>query len=80
MIQADPAVLEALHRLQFQADFHAVLSWCSSSLEDIDQTLRAAEDDRHLRQLQGAAQVLDEILKTAATATQVLKKLKGTPD
>lgn len=80
MIQADQNVLEALHRLQFQDDFHTLLSWCDRSLADIDQSLRVTEDDRHLRQLQGAAQALNEILNTAATATQVLKKRKGIPD
>ncbi len=52
-------------------DFQRVLAWLEDSIAENRKTLETINDDKALRQHQGAGQCLDEFLSTVSKASDV---------
>lgn len=61
--RADDRVLQAFRRLQGDSDFQDLIAWLEASLRALDKRSRSTVDEAALRQQQGAAQVLAEIVE-----------------
>ena len=72
---ADEAVYFALHRLQASSDMTRVLRWLEASQTDLDKKLRVATGEE-LYRLQGAAQLLDDLLEQVTVSRDVVRKLQ----
>ena len=67
-------VLEALSKLEFDERFIEIKAWLDQSLADTYIRLTTTADDVELRQQQGSAKTLKEIIDTAENARSMLKR------
>lgn len=67
-------VLEAFSKLEFDERFIEIKAWLDQSLAETFVRITTIEDDAKLRQQQGSAQTLKEIIDTAENARSMLKK------
>ena len=67
-------VLEAFSKLEFDERFIEIKAWLDQSLAETFARITTIEDDAKLRQQQGSAQTLKEIIDTAENARSMLKK------
>jgi len=65
LTRPDDRTKAALQRLRFDADFVFIVEWLGHSLAELDQTKRLTIDSVLLRQQQGAAQTLAELVEYA---------------
>ena len=65
LTKPDERTLKALMRLRPDADFHEFLAWIEYSLAELDRHNRSTVDGVQLRQQQGAAMALSEIVARA---------------
>jgi len=75
MMHRDRQTVEAMHRLAASPDYQLYLGWVQASLAEIMLGLVSCESDQALRQQQGAARALQELLARAADTGDVLAKL-----
>lgn len=73
----DIKVLQSTHRLANDEDFKKFLGWLEESLAESKDALMRAESESELRQAQGAARTLDEILAFVGSTADVLEKLSA---
>lgn len=69
-------VIESLVALEQDADFKAVLEWIEQSRSETLGRLTHEYDDRVLRQTQGAAADLSELLRTARNARELMASMR----
>lgn len=74
-MQRDRRTLEAMHRLSAAPDYQIFLGWLESYLAEVMDLLVRASSEAELRQHQGEARVIKEILDRAADTGDVLGKL-----
>lgn len=67
-------VLEALSKLEFDERFIEIKAWFDQSLAETYVRMTTVADDVELRQQQGSAKTLKEIIETAENARSMLKK------
>lgn len=63
LARPDERTLEALRRLQSDADFMEVIAWLDYSTYELDRANRIQPDGVVLRMQQGAAQALAELVE-----------------
>ena len=61
----DERTKAALRHLSLDSDFHEVIAWLQISLAEMDQAKRITSDGVLLRQQQGAAQAIAELVAYA---------------
>jgi hypothetical protein len=61
----DDRTKAALARLRGDSDFHEILAWLQGALFNLDQQKRVTSDGVLLRQQQGAAQAIAELVDHA---------------
>jgi hypothetical protein len=76
MIRAETRLIEALVALKNNPYWQEVLKWMEDSLKEQREANDVMSDDVKLRQGQGRAQELNEILKAAEGAVKVHQKMK----
>lgn len=62
LTRPDDRTLEALKRLQRDADFQEILTWLEYSMHELDRANRNQPDGVILRMQQGGAQALAELV------------------
>lgn len=62
LCKPDERVKDAFKRLAPDADFSQIMAWLEFSLAELDQANRSQMDGVVMRQTQGGAQAIDEIL------------------
>jgi hypothetical protein len=72
-----PAVLQALTNLRGQTAWLEIVKFLEDESRATDRVLAEAQEDWRLRQMQGRAQFLRELLSLAQNAPTILEKLKG---
>lgn len=77
MTKRDTNILLATRRLNGDEDFKVFLGWLRDSLAETKTALVRAESDAEIRQAQGAARTLDEILDCVGSTSDVLDKLSA---
>ncbi len=67
-------VIQALATLESDADFQEVMGWMRESLTQIDRDCRLTKDEVQTRWLQGAGQVIQDLLTRATSARETIRK------
>ncbi len=70
MIKPDEAVIRAMVRLLQTPDFKTFLDWLGEEEVEVAKEWRASLNTVRVHQLQGAAQLLEDIKQTAMSAPQ----------
>jgi hypothetical protein len=68
----DDRTVRALKAMRADADFNEFLAWLEHSLNELDRAKRATMDGVLLRQQQGGAQVIAEIVDYARGTTKAI--------
>ena len=77
MLQKPPVrVLAALSSLDGNSEFEEVCKWLEGSLAELHTQTAYTKDEVQTRWMQGATQVLDELLTKKRTARDTLYKVK----
>lgn len=71
MIKPDESVIRALVRLQNDPDFKKFLDWLGEEDVEVAKEWRSSLNQIRVHQLQGAAQLLEDIRQTVTSAPQV---------
>ena len=74
LVHPSKRVIQALATLQSDADFKEVLAWLNESLTQIDRDCRVTKDEVQTRWLQGAGQVIGDLLSRSANARETIRK------
>lgn len=74
MIQNSKPPLQALARLEHDADFMLVMQWFKTMHSENDKLSRGSNELIGICRAQGAVSVLDEIITKANTARAILEK------
>jgi len=75
MVRIDDRVARSFTLLK-NPEFTALLVYWKAQLDDVTTEMISAADERRLRQLQGRAVCLKELLDTVDDSHQLLEKLK----
>lgn len=75
MITPNDKVIEALAKSEHDVFFKEILAWLQRSLDRVNEQLAEENNDVALRQAQGEARALREILTNAQNARSLHKKL-----
>lgn len=73
----DINLLRALARLSDDPDYVLVCEWLQSEMAELDKKNRTYKEDVPLRQGQGAAMTLQDILEVSASAQETLKRMQS---
>ena len=74
LIRPSNRVLEALSKLEHDARFKDVKDWLEQSLNETYSRLASTNEEIELRQQQGSARTLKELIDVAENARSILKK------
>lgn len=75
----EPKLAEAILRLRANTDFKVFVTALADQGEQLVKKMIYAVDDAQLRQTQGRAQEITEILETIQTAPEKLRQRENTP-
>jgi len=76
MLKVEEQEVAALAVLRNSPDFQIVLEWMRRTLDKHDTELRKQRDDTQLRQTQGKAQELNEMISAAEGAEALIKRMR----
>lgn len=75
----DPKLAEAILRLRANTDFKVFVNALADAGEQLVKKMIYAQEDAQLRQQQGRAQEITEILELIQTAPEKVKQRENTP-
>lgn len=76
MLRVTEREVSALNALSHSPDFQIVVEWMKRTLDAHDSEIRTQIDDVMLRQQQGKAQELAEIINHVDTANELLHRMR----